>query len=300
MTDLLRTIANVCESLNINLHQLTRENLSQQANMHQNRELMSTMDVVTLIGIDLYGKRLIREVNIGQESIFLSMYQLSAIDLAPLTQCTKLKKLYLDNNNLFQIDLAPLAQCTLLETLDLHTNKLSEVDLTPLVHCKELRGFGIDSSVKLLISQDIRKQKLPPALETRRNKITWTEPRDSIKQLRQISLSCETLSLAELAKSLDFKSTSALKTWLLREAVGKVAFKLRKNSVDFSQIISDSPSINRTSFFCVLDSEAHPATEAAYQCKKCIRFVCSACYELMVMTEVANCPYCGAELTKVQ
>lgn len=77
----------------------------------------TTMDAVTLIGIDLYGKRLIRKIKIAQENIFLSMHQLSAIDLAPLAQCTKLKKIYLDSNNLLQIDLAPLAQCTRLETL---------------------------------------------------------------------------------------------------------------------------------------------------------------------------------------
>ncbi len=105
------------------------------------------MDTVTLIGIDLYGKRLIKEVKNDQESIFLSMRQLSAIDLASLAQCPKLKGLYLDSNDLLQIDLAPLAQCTRLQTLDLQNNKLIEVDLTPLVHCKGLKGLGIDNSV---------------------------------------------------------------------------------------------------------------------------------------------------------
>lgn len=258
------------------------------------------MDTVTLIGIDLYGKRLIKEVKNDQESIFLSMRQLSAIDLASLAQCPKLKGLYLDSNDLLQIDLAPLAQCTRLQTLDLQNNKLIEVDLTPLVHCKGLKGLGIDNSVKLIISRDVQKNPLPPALEMRRNKITWAEPRGLIKQLRQISLSCETLSLNELSESLGFKSTSALKKWLLKEAIGKVAFKLRENSVDFSHIASDISSIHRTSFFCVLDSEAHPATESAYQCEVCKRFVCSSCYDLMVLTEVSNCPYCGDELSKIQ
>lgn len=258
------------------------------------------MDAVTLIGINLYGKRLIKEVKTDQKSIFLSMHQLSAIDLAPLAQCPKLEKLYLDGNNLLQIDLAPLAQCTHLQTLDLHDNKLIEVDLTPLVHCKELKGLGIDNSVILLISRDVQEKKLPPALEARRKEINWTEPRELIKQLRQISLSCETLSLDELAELLNFQSIPRLKRWLLREAAGNIAFKLKKNSVDFSHITSDVTSIHRTSFFCVLDSEAHPATESAYQCKICKRFVCSACYNLMVMTQVSSCPYCGDEINKVQ
>lgn len=258
------------------------------------------MDTVTLIGINLYGKRLIREVKIDQEVIFLSLHQLSALDLAPLAQCTNLKGIYLDSNNLLEIDLAPLAQCTQLQTLDLHNNKLIEVDLTPLVNLKDLKGLGLDSSVKLLLSRDVQNKELPPALEIRRSTINWTEPRDLIKQLRQLSLSCETLSLAELTELLNFQNTSTLKKWLLKEAVGKVAFKLKGDSVDFSHITSDITSIHRTSFFCVLDSEAHPATESAYQCKVCKRFVCSSCYQLMVMTAVSNCPYCGEDLSKIQ
>ncbi|UCG04075.1 MAG: hypothetical protein JSW11_08820 [Candidatus Heimdallarchaeota archaeon] len=51
-----------------------------------------------------------------------------------------------------------------------------------------------------------------------------------------------------------------------------------------------------TPFFCQVDNEQHPATDIAYQCQQCSRFVCEKCFLDMKAAKMATCPMCGGIL----
>lgn len=56
----------------------------------------------------------------------------------------------------------------------------------------------------------------------------------------------------------------------------------------------------RITFFCQLDSEQHPATDSAYQCKECSRMICDDCYEKSREVGVVECPFCRGKFQKIQ
>ncbi len=49
-------------------------------------------------------------------------------------------------------------------------------------------------------------------------------------------------------------------------------------------------------FYCQVDSATHPATDRAYRCEKCLRFVCHNCYQDLVASHRRLCPMCDGEL----
>ncbi|MFX0122468.1 MAG: hypothetical protein ACFFAE_02440 [Candidatus Hodarchaeota archaeon] len=54
-----------------------------------------------------------------------------------------------------------------------------------------------------------------------------------------------------------------------------------------------------TPFYCQVDKEQHPATDIAYQCQQCSRYVCENCFQDMQMAKMAACPMCGGLLTQI-
>ncbi|MHA2225072.1 MAG: zinc-ribbon domain-containing protein [Candidatus Hodarchaeales archaeon] len=56
----------------------------------------------------------------------------------------------------------------------------------------------------------------------------------------------------------------------------------------------------RVSFFCQLDNEKHPATDSAFQCEQCARYVCDSCYRSIRAAGFLVCSYCKGNLMKVQ
>jgi hypothetical protein len=72
-------------------------------------------------------------------NIYLSQNKLTNIDLSPLDQCQSLWNLFIMSNQLEYIDLTPLSQCSSFSNLYLSSNQFTSIDLTPLSHCQKLR-----------------------------------------------------------------------------------------------------------------------------------------------------------------
>jgi len=49
-------------------------------------------------------------------------------------------------------------------------------------------------------------------------------------------------------------------------------------------------------FFCQIDGDSHPATDKAYQCTSCKRFVCGSCFNDLSAIERTSCPMCDGSL----
>ncbi|MFX1475490.1 MAG: hypothetical protein ACFFCO_08445 [Promethearchaeota archaeon] len=90
------------------------------------------------------GERLQKTFSVDSEIILLSGLGITAIDLSPLTSCTRLRELHITSNWLEYIDLSPLQHCTNLELLSLSLNRLLEVDLSPLSHCQEFMWLNLE------------------------------------------------------------------------------------------------------------------------------------------------------------
>ncbi|MFX0173419.1 MAG: hypothetical protein ACFE9L_16115 [Candidatus Hodarchaeota archaeon] len=54
-----------------------------------------------------------------------------------------------------------------------------------------------------------------------------------------------------------------------------------------------------TQFFCQLDQETYPVTQNAYQCLQCTRYICTRCYDELVIVRMVVCPFCKGTLKKV-
>ncbi len=68
------------------------------------------------------------------------------IDLSPLLQFTRLRKLKIYSNELQTLDLTPLRTCHTLRELVLRRNHLQEIDLSPLEKCPELTRLDLSSN----------------------------------------------------------------------------------------------------------------------------------------------------------
>jgi len=73
-----------------------------------------------------------------------------------------------------------------------------------------------------------------------------------------------------------------------------------ENDLFFMSNIVSQTSSTRISFFCQLDEAKHPATDGAYQCVVCDRYVCEDCYQQSTTVGVVNCPFCNSKLEKRQ
>lgn len=62
-----------------------------------------------------------------------------SLDLTPISNLSKLERIWLNNNDIDSIDLGPLSHCSELKILSIGDNKLSSIDLTPLRYCSQLR-----------------------------------------------------------------------------------------------------------------------------------------------------------------
>lgn len=49
-------------------------------------------------------------------------------------------------------------------------------------------------------------------------------------------------------------------------------------------------------FYCQIDMITHPATDVAYQCTHCARYLCSRCYSNLSVVGKINCPMCDGPL----
>jgi hypothetical protein len=86
-----------------------------------------------------------KSASFGQEvqTIRLAGIGITNVDLTPLSSCTNLTRLELQENKLGNLDLTPLSSCTNLEVLYMWGNPLEHIDLTPLGTCPNLQQSGI-------------------------------------------------------------------------------------------------------------------------------------------------------------
>jgi hypothetical protein len=84
----------------------------------------------------------------------------------------------------------------------------------------------------------------------------------------------------------------------------KETSKLNQDVVEFVPPIDNSNAeraeTERRSFHCQIDGEKHPATDSAYECENCSRYVCADCLFNMISTGVTGCPYCDGNLLMIQ
>ncbi|MHA2425522.1 MAG: leucine-rich repeat domain-containing protein, partial [Candidatus Thorarchaeota archaeon] len=97
------------------------------------------------------GKKKIEILNLESLSRFSKLKrlwindnQIEAIDLSPLTHCSNLEILSISGNNLSSIDLAPLRYCPELKELYIHKNGIESIDLEPLRHTRKLSILFLD------------------------------------------------------------------------------------------------------------------------------------------------------------
>ncbi|MFX0024304.1 MAG: leucine-rich repeat domain-containing protein [Candidatus Hermodarchaeota archaeon] len=101
--------------------------------------------------------------------LYIENNRLKKIDLTPLQNCKNLRVLYFPSNELEKLDLTPLTNCVHLEALNLNDNSLTFLDLTPLQNCKNLRNLHLDNNNLLKIT-GIDKLKGLQTLTVRGNK----------------------------------------------------------------------------------------------------------------------------------
>lgn len=89
-----------------------------------------------------------KRIRVGSSSTNLdfSSKNIVHIDLSPLLQFTRLRKLKLYSNELQTLDLTPLGTCHTLRELVLHRNHLQEIDLSPLMKCPGLVRLDLSSN----------------------------------------------------------------------------------------------------------------------------------------------------------
>lgn len=80
------------------------------------------------------------------ETLDLSVKNLEAVNLQPLSNCLNLKFLTLSENNLRTVDLSPLMYCEQLDFLDLSNNKLTELDLSPLNNSVRMKWLDLSKN----------------------------------------------------------------------------------------------------------------------------------------------------------
>ncbi|GAF72265.1 unnamed protein product, partial [marine sediment metagenome] len=71
----------------------------------------------------------------------------------------------LSNENLTFISLRKLSECSDIEIINLGKNDIKTLYIDPLAECEHLELFLVDNGVKLVIDQDLLKEKLPLGLE---------------------------------------------------------------------------------------------------------------------------------------
>ena len=89
-----------------------------------------------------------KRIRIGSSSTNLdfSGKDITHIDLSPILQFTRLRKLKLYSNELQTLDLTPLRTCHTLRELVLHRNHLQNIDLSPLEKCPELMRLDLSNN----------------------------------------------------------------------------------------------------------------------------------------------------------
>jgi len=89
-----------------------------------------------------------KRIRVGSSSTSLdfSSKNITHIDLSPILQFTRLRKLKLYSNELQTLDLTPLGTCHTLRELVLHRNHLQNIDLSPLEKCPELTRLDLSSN----------------------------------------------------------------------------------------------------------------------------------------------------------
>ncbi len=104
------------------------------------------MATMTFTYKDKKGKE--KRIRVGSSSTNLdfSSKNIAHIDLSPILQFTRLRKLKLYSNELQTLDLSPLGTCHTLTELVLHRNNLQEIDLSPLEKCPGLIRLDLSSN----------------------------------------------------------------------------------------------------------------------------------------------------------
>ncbi len=115
---------------------------------------------------------------------------------------------------------------------------------------------------------------------------------DTMKKFTNLTKVFTSMDLEDLADQLNFPTQKALIEWLSNDPARKLNFTISERKIFFGYI--------RQIFFCQLDSQNHPASDSAYQCAKCSRFICYSCYEEQTEIGLYKCPYCKGKFNKIQ
>ena len=99
--------------------------------------------------------------------------------------------------------------------------------------------------------------------------------------------------------------------WITSGALGAawaVGPKYAKRKEEVRYGVSESPEYSPNTpstpmaglpFFCQVDGKTHPATDTAFQCKQCGRFICDNCFQDLVNVVRPSCPMCDGAMARV-
>lgn len=127
--------------------------------------------------------------------IKLGRKKVTSLILDPISHCSNLRRLWLNDNQLESIDLSPLSHCTRLEILSISGNNLSSIDLAPLKHCSELKELYLHKN-------NIESIDLAPLRDTKKLSILFLD-RNRLRRVQLDALfECNSLHEIRLWKNL--------------------------------------------------------------------------------------------------
>ncbi len=104
------------------------------------------MATMTFTYRDKKGREKRTRVGSSSTNLDFSGKDMTHIDLSPILQFTRLRKLKLYSNELQTLDLTPLRTCHTLRELVLHRNHMQNIDLSPLEKCPELTRLDLSNN----------------------------------------------------------------------------------------------------------------------------------------------------------